>query len=62
MQGLNPFFETNQDILAEQTEEKIAITNFFGNLIKNHNTEKKDFYKVYWQMVEAKRLKNTKEL
>ena len=53
--------EEERDVLTEQTEEKIALTNFFGELIKNHNPEKKDFYEVYWKMVDPKRWEQIKE-
>ncbi|MBS9774987.1 MAG: hypothetical protein KGV59_07540 [Tenacibaculum sp.] len=46
--------EKGRDVLTEQTEEKIALTNFFGELIKNNNTKKKDFYEAYWKMVNPK--------
>ncbi|PID71246.1 MAG: hypothetical protein CR985_00815 [Flavobacteriales bacterium] len=50
-----------RDILTEQTEEKTALTNFFAELIKNHNPEKKDFYEVYWKVVDPKRWEIIKE-
>ncbi|WJS96570.1 hypothetical protein NYQ10_08930 [Flavobacterium johnsoniae] len=46
--------ENERDILTEQTEEKIALTNFFGELLKKHNTRKKAFYEVYWKIVNPK--------
>jgi len=53
--------EEERDVLTEQTEEKIALTNFFGELIKNHNPKKKDFYEVYWKMVDPKRWEQIKK-
>ncbi|GAL81556.1 hypothetical protein JCM19274_401 [Algibacter lectus] len=53
--------EKEKDVLTEQNEEKIALTNFFGELIKNHNPEKKDFYEVYWKMVDPKRWEEIKQ-
>ncbi|PQJ78137.1 hypothetical protein [Polaribacter porphyrae] len=53
--------ENEQDVLSEQTEEKTNLTNYFTELIKNHNSEKKDFYEVYWKIVDPKRWKTIKE-
>jgi hypothetical protein len=53
--------ENEKDILSEQTDEKIAITNLFAELIKKHNPEKRNFYKVYWKMVDPKRWETIKE-
>ena len=53
--------ENEDDILSEQTDEKIAVTNLFAELIKNNNPEKKDFYEVYWKMVDPKRWETIKE-
>lgn len=39
----------------------MALTNFFGELIKNHNPENKYFYKVYWEMVDPKRWEQIKQ-
>ncbi|NLN26106.1 MAG: hypothetical protein GX163_10790 [Bacteroidetes bacterium] len=47
--------ENENDILAAPTEEKIALTNLFGDLIKNNNLNKRDFYEAYWKMVDPKR-------
>jgi hypothetical protein len=53
--------ENEKDILSEQTDDKIAVTNLFAELIKNHNPEKKDFYEVYWKIVDPKRWETIKE-
>ncbi|WP_136437551.1 hypothetical protein R5O20_06170 [Tenacibaculum maritimum] len=53
--------EKERDALTKQNEEKIALTNFFGELIKNHNPEKKDFYEVYWKVIDPKRWKQIKQ-
>lgn len=53
--------EKERDVLTEQTDEKFALTNFFGELIKNHNPEKKDFYEVYWKMVDPNHWEEIKQ-
>ncbi len=55
-------FDKNEtDLLSNSSEEKEAITNLFTDFIKNHNTEKKDFYEIYWKMVDPNRWKTIKE-
>jgi len=42
------------DLLSEISTEKTTITSLFADLIKSHNTKKKDFYEVYWKVVDPK--------
>lgn len=57
--------EEERDVLTEQTEEKIALTNFFGELIKNHNPERKIFMKSIGKWLTqsiGNKLKSTKRI
>ena len=55
-------FDKNEtDLLSSATEENEVITNAFADLIKNHKTEKKDFYEIYWKMVDPKRWETIKK-
>ena len=49
------FDEDGKDVLSEQNDEKIRITKFFADLIKNHDLKKKDFYETYWTIVNPER-------
>lgn len=55
------FDNKESDLLSDSSTEKAAITNFFANLIKNHDSEKKAFYEVYWKMVDPKHWESIKE-
>ena len=55
------FDENETDLLSSSSSEKEAITNFFADLLKNHNTEKRDFYEIYWKMVDQNRREIIKE-
>ena len=46
------FDENETDLLSKESPEKENLTNYFADLIKNNNNEKKDFYDVYWKMVD----------
>lgn len=47
--------DKEKDVLTQETEEKIKLSNFFGDLIKNHNPENKDFIQIFWKMIEDKK-------
>ena len=49
------FDEKETDLLSENSPEKQKLTNYFAQLLKNQNLEKKDFYEVYWKMVDPNR-------
>lgn len=53
--------QNQTDILAGETHEKIALTNFFAQLLKTHNPQKRDFYEVYWKIVDPKRWEQLKQ-
>lgn len=54
------FDNDENNLLLDSSTEKNAITFFFADLIKNNDTEKKDFYEVYWQIVNSKQWKQVK--
>ena len=46
-------FDLNEtDMLSSTAKEKEAITNLFSGLLKNHKTEKEDFFEIYWKTVD----------
>lgn len=49
------------DLLLDSSTEKDAITFFFADLIKNLDNEKKDFYEVYWKIVNSNRWEQIKQ-
>jgi len=54
------FDENDKDLLLIESSEKESLTNYFAELIKKHNLENKDFYEVYWKMVDPEHWKNIK--
>tara|TARA_B110000211_G_scaffold230548_1_gene290279 strand:+ start:592 stop:1200 length:609 start_codon:yes stop_codon:yes gene_type:complete len=54
------FNENDIDLLNNESPEKERLTNYFADLIKKHKTEKKDFYEVYWKMVDPEKWKRIK--
>ena len=46
------FDQENKDLFAEESEEKAKLTAYFGELLRNQDSEKKSFYEVYWKTVE----------
>ncbi len=55
------FDKKQRDLLTESYAEKDLITNLITDLIKNHNSDKKDFYEVYWKMVDPKHWERIKK-
>jgi hypothetical protein len=54
------FDENETDLLSNDSSEKEGLTNYFADSIKNLEGDKKDFYEVYWKMVDPKRWKKLK--
>lgn len=54
------FDDVETDLLANKSKEKENLTNYFAHLIRNQKTEKKDFYEVYWKMVDPNHWENIK--
>ncbi len=52
------FDQNNNDLLTNDSPEKDNLTNYFSGLIKKNKTDKKDFYEVYWKMVDPKQWEN----
>ena len=48
------FDQENKDLFAEESEEKAKLTAYFGELLRNQDSEKKSFYEVYWKTVDPK--------
>lgn len=46
--------EKNNDALADDSVHKQNLISYFGNSIRANNSEKKDFYEVYWTTVDKK--------
>lgn len=55
-------FDKNEvDLLSADSKEREKLTNYFANLIKNQNLEKKDFYELFWKMVDPDYWKTIEE-
>ncbi|MDX1773348.1 hypothetical protein DFR65_102114 [Oceanihabitans sediminis] len=54
------FDENNKDLLSNESTQKERLTNYFADLIKNHKTEKRDFYEAYWTTVDPEHWENIK--
>ncbi|PWH82505.1 hypothetical protein DIS18_09645 [Algibacter marinivivus] len=48
------FDKNDNDLLSDTSEEKEILIKYFGDLIKNNDIEKRDFYEVYWTTVNPK--------
>lgn len=48
------FDKYETDLLTTDSPIRESLTNYFAKLINKHNTKKKDFYEVYWKMVDPK--------
>lgn len=55
------FHENEKDVLMESTDMKNAVSILFAELIKNNKSTKKDFYEVYWKMVDPERWETIKQ-
>jgi hypothetical protein len=51
------FDDTETDLLSEISVEREAITNLFTDFFENKNNKKKDFYEVYWNMIDPNKEK-----
>lgn len=54
------FDENETDLLSNESSEKENLTKYFADLIKKNKTKDKDFYKIYWQMINPKHHKDMK--
>ena len=52
------FDENDTDLIFKESPEKENLKHYFSELIKKQNSKKKDFYKVYWTMVDPERAKS----
>jgi hypothetical protein len=49
------FDKNGKDLLSESSEYKPQLIQYFSDLIRTDNPDKKDFYEVYWKKVDPKR-------
>lgn len=56
------FDEVDNDLLTRESMEKEKLTNYFSELIKNNKMKKRDFYEVYWTIVDSAHWKRIKGL
>lgn len=55
------FDKNNIDLLSENSKFKSKLMEYFSELIKSNNSNKSDFYEIYWKTVDPKhweRIKN----
>ena len=50
-------FNNNKDLLAKDSEFKEKLINYFSKLLKRRE-KNKEFYRVYWNLVDKRKLKN----
>jgi len=53
------FDKEEKDILSD-LDKRESITKLFSKMIKKNKTRKRDFYEVYWKMVDPERWKTIK--
>ncbi len=46
------FDKQNKDLLTEKSEYKTKLIDYFSDMIKTNDSEKKDFYEAYWTTVD----------
>ena len=49
------FDKNTTDLLSETSKERQAITDLFAKYMQNQDHKKKDFYEVYWKLVDPDR-------
>ena len=54
------FDNEGNDILSDSSSEKLAITEVLADLIRNNDDRKREFYEIYWKMVDPKHWKTLK--
>lgn len=54
------FDDEGNDILSDSSSEKLAITEVLADLIRNNDDRKREFYEIYWKMVDPKHWKTLK--
>lgn len=52
------FDKNGTDLLSNESSEIDSLTNYFADLIKKHKIDKKDFYEIYWKMVDPEHWEN----
>ena len=50
------FDKDENDLLSNNSKEKIALAKYFSTLIMHSDHDKKEFYEAYWSEVDPKRL------
>jgi hypothetical protein len=48
------FDKQNNDLLSENSKYKLKLIQYFSEMIKSNDTEKKDFYEVYGELLTQK--------
>ena len=49
------FDENNKDMFSETSNKRDYLLNYFGEMIKNNKSRKKEFYKVFWKEVDIEK-------
>lgn len=55
------FDNNNVDLLAENSNYKAKLIDYFSEMIKSNNSNKKDFYDLYWKTFDPKRWEELKK-
>lgn len=58
------FDKENKDLLADDSQYKEKLIEYFSEMIKTNNNNKRDFYEIYWKTIDPKRweeIKNVKQ-
>lgn len=54
------FDDENKDVLSKESLDKQKITGLFAEYLQNQDHKKKDFYEVYWKIVDPDKWKSIK--
>ena len=55
------FDKKNKDLLSEESEYKTKLIEYFSKMIKTNNSNKRDFYEIYWKTVDPQRWEQIKK-
>ncbi len=55
------FDNNSRDLLSEASKYKTRLIDYFSEMIKSNNSNKKDFYEVYWNDFNTRRVEKMKQ-
>jgi hypothetical protein len=55
------FDKKNNDLLSDDSEYQTKLIEYFSKMIKKNNAKKRDFYDIYWKMVDPNRWRKNKK-